>query len=290
MARPGLDFDDVKIRMKQRFEHLGIKVVRVLEEEHCFIPMGGVLPKQPQRTLGIGGTAGMVHPSTGFMLSLTLKSASTLIDALKEGALFSRPRCHASLPARPRLVARSSSLRRRLPFSSPLRRDSQLPISLRPPTSPPPPPPHRPDRARRAGPRGGGRRPRPDGRRARRARVGQGVAGPAQAHPHLHVLRDGDAHAAGHRGHAALLRDVLLAAQGGVVGVPQLADQARRAPRDGPRPHGALRDADALRVCPLGAPLRPLPPRQHPPGHERLRVPPLERPRPPAAPPPGTRV
>lgn len=27
--------------------------------------MGGVLPRVPQRVLGIGGTAGMVHPSTG---------------------------------------------------------------------------------------------------------------------------------------------------------------------------------------------------------------------------------
>ena len=27
--------------------------------------MGGVLPRHPQRVLGIGGTAGMVHPSTG---------------------------------------------------------------------------------------------------------------------------------------------------------------------------------------------------------------------------------
>ena len=35
------------------------------EEEYCLIPMGGVLPRIPQRVLGIGGTAGMVHPSTG---------------------------------------------------------------------------------------------------------------------------------------------------------------------------------------------------------------------------------
>ena len=35
------------------------------EDEYCLIPMGGVLPCVPQRVLGIGGTAGMVHPSTG---------------------------------------------------------------------------------------------------------------------------------------------------------------------------------------------------------------------------------
>lgn len=46
-------------------KHLGIRVTGIYEEEYCLIPMGGVLPRCPQRTLGIGGTAGMVHPSTG---------------------------------------------------------------------------------------------------------------------------------------------------------------------------------------------------------------------------------
>jgi len=36
-----------------------------LHSRYCLIPMGGVLPTIPQRVLGIGGTAGMVHPSTG---------------------------------------------------------------------------------------------------------------------------------------------------------------------------------------------------------------------------------
>jgi hypothetical protein len=46
------------------------QVKRIEEEEYCLIPMGGVLPKHPQRVLGIGGTAGMVHPSTGEPASL----------------------------------------------------------------------------------------------------------------------------------------------------------------------------------------------------------------------------
>lgn len=53
-----------------RMEHLGIKVKSMTEEEYCLIPMGGVLPTFPQRTLGIGGTGGMVHPSTGCHLLL----------------------------------------------------------------------------------------------------------------------------------------------------------------------------------------------------------------------------
>ena len=49
--------------------HLGIRVKSIEEEEYCLIPMGGVLPTFPQRTLGIGGTGGMVHPSTGKLIS-----------------------------------------------------------------------------------------------------------------------------------------------------------------------------------------------------------------------------
>jgi lycopene beta-cyclase len=44
--------------------------------------MGGVLPTHPQRVLGIGGTAGMVHPSTGFMVSRMLGVAPTIADAI----------------------------------------------------------------------------------------------------------------------------------------------------------------------------------------------------------------
>ena len=58
-------FDELKDRMAQRLHALGIRIKSIEEDEYCLIPMGGVLPTFPQRTLGIGGTAGMVHPSTG---------------------------------------------------------------------------------------------------------------------------------------------------------------------------------------------------------------------------------
>ena len=73
-----------------RMEHLGIKVKSMTEEEYCLIPMGGVLPTFPQRTLGIGGTGGMVHPSTGWLHLLLLAALlgekhlhRTNIDALR---------------------------------------------------------------------------------------------------------------------------------------------------------------------------------------------------------------
>ena len=54
------------------------------EEEYCLIPMGGVLPKHPQRVLALGGTAGMVHPATGFMMSRMLGAAPGVADAIIE--------------------------------------------------------------------------------------------------------------------------------------------------------------------------------------------------------------
>jgi len=84
VARPGVPFDELKDRLVKRLAYLGVKVEAFEEEEFCLIPMGGVLPRMPQRVLGIGGTAGMVHPSTGFMIARTLKSAPTLVDAIVE--------------------------------------------------------------------------------------------------------------------------------------------------------------------------------------------------------------
>lgn len=56
------------------------QVNQVVEEEYCLIPMGGVLPKRDQRVIGIGGTAGMVHPSTGYMVARTLGAVPQLAD------------------------------------------------------------------------------------------------------------------------------------------------------------------------------------------------------------------
>lgn len=75
VARPGVAMKDIQERMVARLRHLGINVKSIEEDEHCLIPMGGPLPVLPQRVVGIGGTAGMVHPSTGYMVARTLAAA-----------------------------------------------------------------------------------------------------------------------------------------------------------------------------------------------------------------------
>ena len=91
VERPGLEFDDLKVKLQQRLDSLGITVKSVEEEEYCLIPMGGVLPTLPQRALGVGGTAGMVHPSTGFMVAKTLLSVRSLVDTLAEEITMNAP-------------------------------------------------------------------------------------------------------------------------------------------------------------------------------------------------------
>lgn len=84
MARPIVPFSDLKARLEARLDHLGIKIKSMEEEEYCAIPMGGILPRVPQRVIGVGGTAGMVHPSTGYMIARVLGAAPTVADAIVE--------------------------------------------------------------------------------------------------------------------------------------------------------------------------------------------------------------
>ncbi|KAK9279545.1 hypothetical protein L1049_013224 [Liquidambar formosana] len=84
VSRPVLSYKEVKRRMVARLRHLGIRVKRVIEDEKCLIPMGGPLPQIPQNVMAIGGTAGLVHPSTGYMVAQTLGLATVLADTIVE--------------------------------------------------------------------------------------------------------------------------------------------------------------------------------------------------------------
>ena len=76
--------------------HLGIRVTALHEEEYCLIPMGGVLPRVPQRVLGIGGTAGMVHPSTGGCCPEPC-APSIIHSCSASRQLAGFPACHCSM-------------------------------------------------------------------------------------------------------------------------------------------------------------------------------------------------
>lgn len=82
VSRPALSYTEIKKRMVARLRHLGVRVKSVIEKEKCLIPMGGPLPRIPQNTVGIGGAAGLVHPSTGYMVARALALAPVLADAI----------------------------------------------------------------------------------------------------------------------------------------------------------------------------------------------------------------
>ncbi|XP_057729586.1 capsanthin/capsorubin synthase, chromoplastic-like [Arachis stenosperma] len=84
VSRPVLSYMEVKKRMVARLRHLGIRVNKILEDEKCLIPMGGPLPRIPQNVMAIGGTSGIVHPSTGYMVARTMAIAPCVATAIAE--------------------------------------------------------------------------------------------------------------------------------------------------------------------------------------------------------------
>jgi len=78
-------FEFLRDRLELRLERMGIEPLRELEREHCLIPMGSPLPKVPQRIVGYGGAASMVHPATGYMLGRILKVAPRVAGAIARG-------------------------------------------------------------------------------------------------------------------------------------------------------------------------------------------------------------
>uniref|UniRef100_A0A5B7AKL7 Putative neoxanthin synthase n=1 Tax=Davidia involucrata TaxID=16924 RepID=A0A5B7AKL7_DAVIN len=84
VSRPVLSYMEVKRRMVARLRHLGIRVKSLIEDEKCLIPMGGPLPRIPQSVMAIGGSSGVVHPSTGYMVARTLALAPVLAVAIAE--------------------------------------------------------------------------------------------------------------------------------------------------------------------------------------------------------------
>jgi len=67
---------------------------RIIPVSFCLSLVNPFVRSAPQRVLGVGGTAGMVHPSTGFMMARMLGMAPTVADSIIEQ--LSRPADQAS--------------------------------------------------------------------------------------------------------------------------------------------------------------------------------------------------
>eukprot|EP00529_Nitzschia_sp_RCC80_P016828 CAMPEP_0113483062 /NCGR_PEP_ID=MMETSP0014_2-20120614/23241_1 /TAXON_ID=2857 /ORGANISM="Nitzschia sp." /LENGTH=645 /DNA_ID=CAMNT_0000376599 /DNA_START=41 /DNA_END=1978 /DNA_ORIENTATION=+ /assembly_acc=CAM_ASM_000159 len=84
VARPAVSFQECKDRCFRRLKHLGITVDNVVEEEYCYIPMGGALPARDQRILALGGSSAMVHPSTGYHICRMMMGATDAARAIRK--------------------------------------------------------------------------------------------------------------------------------------------------------------------------------------------------------------
>jgi len=87
VSRPGGSSRNLEERLQKRMAALGIKPTKILEDERAAIPMGGADPIVPQRTLGFGATASLVHPASGYMVARAMeiapRVASTLVPPLQ---------------------------------------------------------------------------------------------------------------------------------------------------------------------------------------------------------------
>lgn len=82
---PAVPFAVLKQRLRQRLDHCGAVLDEILHEEFCLFPMNPPLPERPQRVVGFGGAAGMVHPASGFMVGSLLRRAPALAEAITQG-------------------------------------------------------------------------------------------------------------------------------------------------------------------------------------------------------------
>lgn len=84
VSRPGASSQDLEKRLFKRMTALGFDndKVEILEDERAAIPMGGTDPQVPQRTLGFGATASLVHPASGYMVARAMEIAPKVADNL----------------------------------------------------------------------------------------------------------------------------------------------------------------------------------------------------------------
>ncbi|KAJ4768324.1 Lycopene epsilon cyclase [Rhynchospora pubera] len=91
-SKDAMPFDLLKKKLMSRLDSMGIRVLKVYEEEWSYIPVGGSLPNTEQKNLAFGAAASMVHPATGYSVVRSLseapKYATIIASILKKGSNF----------------------------------------------------------------------------------------------------------------------------------------------------------------------------------------------------------
>ncbi|KAJ8766691.1 hypothetical protein K2173_004515 [Erythroxylum novogranatense] len=74
-SKDAMAFDLLKRKLMSRLETMGVKLLKIYEEEWSYIPVGGSLPNTEQKNLAFGAAATMVHPATGYSVVRSLSEA-----------------------------------------------------------------------------------------------------------------------------------------------------------------------------------------------------------------------
>tara|TARA_B100000700_G_scaffold294743_1_gene357019 strand:- start:67 stop:774 length:708 start_codon:yes stop_codon:yes gene_type:complete len=81
---PPLSLEKLRSRLKKRLEHRGLEITKLEHEElGLFLPMNLPIPDRNQSIIGFGGSAGMVHPASGYMVGSLLRRAPSLAKVIK---------------------------------------------------------------------------------------------------------------------------------------------------------------------------------------------------------------
>lgn len=91
-SRNAMPFDLLKAKLMTRLEAMGIRILKIYEEEWSYIPVGGSLPNTEQKNLAFGAAASMVHPATGYSVVRSLSEApeyaSVIANIMKKNVYF----------------------------------------------------------------------------------------------------------------------------------------------------------------------------------------------------------
>ncbi|KAK3161105.1 hypothetical protein QOZ80_1BG0071910 [Eleusine coracana subsp. coracana] len=83
-SKDAMSFDTLKKRLMYRLDAMGVRILKVYEEEWSYIPVGGSLPNTDQKNLAFGAAASMVHPATGYSVVRSLSEAPRYASVISD--------------------------------------------------------------------------------------------------------------------------------------------------------------------------------------------------------------